>query len=428
MLMAREPLIQDRQTIWKSFGLQLVASVVAGVVIPAIFFMRFLLQSGLAAQGVYNSIAASIFACVLATTFLRKVTVFPGTRQLSYLLPSYLGSYSIALALIFALRQNYNRPFLALSLLLSIVAAFMLSIYVRRYSRRRFHVVPFGRIEMVYDTPEADWILLDRPEPPADVNAVIVADLKYDHAPEWERMLADAAIRGHVVYHTKQLRESLTGKVSIDHLSENSFGSLVPNLAYVKGKRLIDAATALLLLPALLPLFGIIALLIRLDSPGPVFFRQTRMGYRGRLFSIVKFRTMRVRPPSDADHINDAMTADNDMRITKIGRFLRTSRIDELPQVFNVLRGEMSWIGPRPEAVALSEWYNSDIPFYAYRHIVRPGITGWAQVNQGHVTDITSIGAKLNYDFYYIKNFSFWLDTLIVFRTVKTMLSGFGAR
>lgn len=428
--MPREPLVyRHKRTVWQSFSLQLLASLVAGVAVPAVFFVPFLTQSGIAAQGIYNSMVASAFACVLGTTLLRKVTAFPGTRGLSYVLPSQMSSYAIALALIFALRQNYNRPFLALSLTVSIAAAFALNIYVRRHSRRPFYVVPFGRIDMVHDTPEADWILLDRPEPPADINAVIVADLKFDHQPEWERMLAEAAIRGHVVYHTKQLRESLTGRVSIDHLSENSFGSLVPNLAYVKGKRFIDLASALLMLPILLPVFAVLGVLIKLDSPGPVFFRQTRMGYRGRLFSMVKFRTMRVREAAaEADMIGDAMTADNDARVTRIGRVLRRSRLDELPQVFNIIRGEMSWIGPRPEAVALSAWYDREIPFYAYRHIVRPGITGWAQVNQGHVTDISSISAKLNYDFYYIKSFSFWLDILIALRTARTMISGFGAR
>ncbi|TIP99650.1 MAG: sugar transferase, partial [Mesorhizobium sp.] len=117
-----------------------------------------------------------------------------------------------------------------------------------------------------------------------------------------------------------------------------------------------------------------------------------------------------------------------DTRITRLGQFLRKSRIDELPQAINILRGEMSWIGPRPEALVLSKWYEAELPFYRYRHIVRPGITGWAQVNQGHVAAVDDVLEKLHYDFYYIKNFSPWLDVLIVFRTIRTMLTGFGAR
>ncbi|HTG37985.1 sugar transferase, partial [Sphingomonas sp.] len=114
--------------------------------------------------------------------------------------------------------------------------------------------------------------------------------------------------------------------------------------------------------------------------------------------------------------------------VTRIGRFLRQSRIDELPQLINVLKGEMSWIGPRPEASVLSQWYESKIPFYRYRHIVRPGITGWAQVHQGHVANVDEVTEKLHYDFYYIKQFSLWIDLIIVGRTIRTMMTGFGAR
>jgi lipopolysaccharide/colanic/teichoic acid biosynthesis glycosyltransferase len=122
------------------------------------------------------------------------------------------------------------------------------------------------------------------------------------------------------------------------------------------------------------------------------------------------------------------MTGADDPRITRLGRFLRQARIDELPQIYNILRGHMSWIGPRPEALELSRWYEQEIPFYAYRHIVRPGITGWAQVNQGHVTSLTDIDAKLQYDFYYIKNFSYWLDFVILARTAMVVFTGHGAK
>ena len=170
-----------------------------------------------------------------------------------------------------------------------------------------------------------------------------------------------------------------------------------------------------------------VALAIKLESPGPVFFRQRRRGYRGGTFKVVKFRTMSYRADFEAGR-EEMMTRPSDVRITRVGRFLRRTRIDELPQIWNVLMGEMSWIGPRPEALSLSEWYESELPFYAYRHIVRPGISGWAQVNQGHVTDLESVHEKLHYDFYYIKNFSVWLDLLILGKTIATVLSGQGAR
>jgi lipopolysaccharide/colanic/teichoic acid biosynthesis glycosyltransferase len=128
------------------------------------------------------------------------------------------------------------------------------------------------------------------------------------------------------------------------------------------------------------------------------------------------------------DERGAAMTGAGDDRITRIGGLLRYLRIDELPQIINILKGEMSWIGPRPEALVLSSWYVGEIPFYRYRHVVRPGISGWAQVNQGHVADVGEVHQKLQYDFFYIKYFSPWLDLLILFRTVKTMATGYGSK
>ena len=181
-----------------------------------------------------------------------------------------------------------------------------------------------------------------------------------------------------------------------------------------------------LLLPFALPLMGIVALAIRAEGPGPILFRQARIGYAGKRITVYKFRTM--KPVSIEDERRAAMTDKDDERITRVGRFLRTTRIDELPQIFNILRWQMSWIGPRPEAEVLSIWYTSELPFYRYRHVVKPGISGWAQVNQGHVAEVAEVHYKLHYDFYYIKYFSPWLDLLILFRTVKTVLNGFGAR
>jgi lipopolysaccharide/colanic/teichoic acid biosynthesis glycosyltransferase len=123
-----------------------------------------------------------------------------------------------------------------------------------------------------------------------------------------------------------------------------------------------------------------------------------------------------------------AFTEADDPRITRVGNVLRRYRIDELPQIINILRGEMSWIGPRPEAVELAAWYEDQIPYYSYRHTVRPGITGWAQVNQGNVAEIAAASDKLKFDFYYIKYFSPWLDALIAAKTLHTIVSGHGAR
>jgi lipopolysaccharide/colanic/teichoic acid biosynthesis glycosyltransferase len=253
-------------------------------------------------------------------------------------------------------------------------------------------------------------------------------DLRRDLPTEWERRIADFALSGIPVYHSKHLVESLTGRVELEHLSETSFGTLSPPTAYMVPKHLLDRLMALVALILLAPLLVVVAILIRLDSPGPAIFRQQRVGFRGATFTVFKFRTMSNRPVADHGVVDEAITRENYARITRLGRVLRRTRIDELPQIINILKGQMSWIGPRPEASVLSSWYEAEIPFYRYRHIVRPGITGWAQVMQGHVAEVEQVRDKLYYDFYYIKNFSLWIDILIVFRTLKTMASGFGAR
>jgi lipopolysaccharide/colanic/teichoic acid biosynthesis glycosyltransferase len=286
--------------------------------------------------------------------------------------------------------------------------------------------VPCGDIRKLFDIRDVNWSTLENPRDAQTPFDAIVADLRFDIPDEWERFLADRALAGTLVMHVKQMEESLTGRVAIEHLSENNLGSLIPGIVYGKIKRVWDLGLSIALLPVLVPILLFTALLIKLDSKGPIFFRQERMGYRGHSFSMFKFRSMHIHEAVDARLA--AITRDDDHRVTRIGRYLRRYRIDELPQVINIIKGEMSWIGPRPEAVALSHWYEAELPFYRYRHIVRPGITGWAQVKQGHVAEVGDVLWKLQYDFYYIKNFSFWLDLLIIAKTVQTILSGFGAR
>ena len=371
-----------------------------------------------------NTVIASMLASIAGLIGYRKVTSYPGTRSFSYILPTFLGMYGVAAAVLLIGRFIYSGLLMTLALVATSAAMFFIQSFAYRGAPMQFFIVPGSEAGIVHDTPRVRWLRLTEPIVPADPNAIIVADLTADYPPEWQRMLAEAAINGRTVYHTKQLRESLTGRVQIEHLSENNFGSLLPNLAYAEIKRGIDLAAALILLPILIVPMALAAVLVRFDTPGPVFFRQYRMGHRGVPFRVVKFRTMQHADTS----VVDPVTKLNDDRITRIGRVLRRFRVDELPQLWNVLKGEMSLIGPRPEAVELSRWYEQELPFYAYRHIVRPGITGWAQINQGHVAALDDVLVKLHYDFYYIKNFSAWMDILIVMRTIWTIMTGFGSK
>lgn len=381
-------------------------------------------------RAILNSVIGAAIASLISLMVLRRVNDFPGMRSYSLILPSLAGAYGLVLVMIFGLRLVYSRAVLTASFVIAVLTAFGIAFAVERLVKPVFFVVPGGDVDTLHDIAEARWLILDEPTVSDDSHAMIVADFRHDHSPDWERMLARTAVGGRTVYHSKLLRESLTGRVTIEHLSENSFGSLLPNLAYRRIKRLVDLVSCLVLIPLLAIPMALIALLIKLDSSGSVFFRQKRVGYRGDVFEMVKFRSMRSRAPTADvnDARDDAMTRNDDDRVTRVGRLLRRTRLDELPQILNVLRGEMSWIGPRPEAVPLSKWYESEIPFYSYRHIIRPGISGWAQVHQGHVTDLDAIHQKLAYDFYYVKYFSAWLDIVIALRTIPTMIGGFGAR
>jgi exopolysaccharide biosynthesis polyprenyl glycosylphosphotransferase len=197
-----------------------------------------------------------------------------------------------------------------------------------------------------------------------------------------------------------------------------------PPSFYPLAKRLFDLALVLLSLPLTLPLLLLLALLVRLDSDGSAFFIQRRTGRNGAPFAMVKFRSMRV----DSEERGAQFTASGDDRTTRLGRVLRRYRLDELPQLWNVFKGEMSLIGPRPEQVPFVERFIEEIPLYDYRHQVRPGITGWAQVNQGYAAGVEETRLKLAYDLYYIKHFSLWMDLWIVLRTARTVLTGFGAK
>jgi lipopolysaccharide/colanic/teichoic acid biosynthesis glycosyltransferase len=408
---------------------QLLLGVLLTVLLPPCLYFLGDIRHAWTDPNSFNTGAGAFVAFLIAIYLFRRVVTLPGVGVVGHVLPAITAGYGIVFAVILALRLDYGR----LSFGMSVVAAgfffFAVALYLRRPKGQCFYLVPSPGMAALQAIPDVDWRVLREPKLPADPAPVLIADLRAELSEEWERLIAAAALAGHPVYHLKQVQESITGRVEIEHLSENHFGSLLPNHSYHKIKRLLDFSAALVALPILLIPGLAIAMMIRLESPGPAFFRQERRGYRGNKFRVIKFRTMVHRPGRDGLVTKDeAITRDHDSRVTRLGRFLRRSRIDELPQIWNILRGEMSWIGPRPEALALSEWYESELAFYSYRHIVRPGISGWAQVNQGHVAELGEVLEKLHFDFYYIKNFSAWLDLLILGRTIAIMVSGLGAK
>lgn len=407
---------------------QLLSGMVLSVGIPVALYSLVVPQV-IFSSNMQVTLAAACVAHLMGYFAYRRLGSFPGIASAGAILPAFALTYGAVFLVIFFFRWDYSRFQAASSCFLSVGWYFMLSQLLQRGRRYRLAIVPGGSVDQLKSLRGVVWHVL--PNPDASVSRVqgVVVDLRADLSEAWERFIADCAMCGKPVYHVKQIIESLTGRVSIEHLSENTFGTLAPNPTYQNVKLVVEWLMAFAAILLLAPLLVAVAIAIRLDSPGPALFRQKRVGFRGKTFTVYKFRTMRnVDPQELGDERERAITRSGDSRITRLGNLLRKKRIDELPQLFNVLRGEMSWIGPRPEAQVLSQWYERELPYYHYRHIVRPGITGWAQVNQGHVAAVDDVQEKLHYDFYYIKYFSPWLDILIALRTMKIMISGHGAR
>ncbi len=269
----------------------------------------------------------------------------------------------------------------------------------------------------------------------SDLSAIVAQERPYQIVVAMEesrgklpvKELLDLKLRGAKIEEATALYEQITGKIAVENLRPSW---LIFSEGFRKSwwivslKRAFGIFLSLLGLIVAFPVMIIIAILIKMESKGPVFFQQERVGENGRFFRLLKFRSMR----EDAEALTGPVWASaNDDRITRVGRFLRKVRLDELPQFFNVLKGDMSFVGPRPERPHFVEQLSERIPYYSQRHTVKPGITGWAQINFHYGTSMEDTLEKLQYDLFYIKNMSISLDLSILFQTIKIVLSGRGA-
>ncbi len=253
--------------------------------------------------------------------------------------------------------------------------------------------------------------------------------ITHDRPPELICRLRNMRLRGMNILDMPSVYEKLTGRLPIQHIRDEWLifapGFYLLSKEYVqKVKRVIEFGTSGLLLVLSLPLVALTALAIRLESRGAIFFRQTRVGKGGSVFTLWKFRSMY----EDAEQNGPMWAGKRDCRVTRVGKWLRLIRIDELPQIWNVFRGEMSLIGPRPERPEFVQKLEAKVPYYSIRHSVRPGITGWAQVNYSYGASVEDAIQKLEYDMYYIKNMSLLLDLKILLRTIGVVFFGQGAR
>ena len=297
---------------------------------------------------------------------------------------------------------------------------------------------PFAIVGFVDDAPDAadrvpaglallgksgDLLsLVDELQP--DVVLVALADMR--RALPVEQLL-ECRVRGVNVQDWTSFYEKHTGKVLVTNLRPSWLifsDGFVKNRLTQTVKRTVDLVLATVGVAVSLPVMALIALAIKLDSRGPVLFRQERVGQHGRVFVLNKFRSM----TADAEHGNAVWASTNDPRVTRVGKWLRRTRLDEFPQFFNVLLGDMSFVGPRPERPEFVRTLQRRIPFYMERHSVKPGITGWAQVRHHYAGSVEESLEKLQYDLYYVKNLSPLLDVLILLNTIQVVLFARGSR
>ncbi|WP_172442782.1 sugar transferase [Aeromonas dhakensis] len=372
-----------------------------------------------------NSLLGIFITCITAGFCLSRVLCYPGVNALSYMIPTVTAVYGILFGVLLLFRLEYSRPVIISSYILAVVFCWLIYYLGERSGKVKYSIIPVGNYQKLCALTDVEWNILHKPNFSLFCGNAVVADFhSSDLTSEWQKLLTDFVLLGIPIYHSKTIYTSLTGRVSVEQLYENDLGSAIPSLFYFFLKRLADILIVIVSLPFLMLVLLIVAILIKLESPGPVFFKQKRVGLGNKDFVMYKFRSMH-----DSSLLDNACFAQEvDKRITRFGHVIRKYRIDELPQFFNVLKGDMSLIGPRPEQRFFVERFESELPFYMYRHMVRPGISGWAQVMHGYSADTDSTRIKLEYDFYYIRNFSLWLDLLILIKTIKTMLSGFGAR
>ncbi len=369
--------------------------------------------------------ASSLYVWFLFSQFRSLDTILRRQRSNAYFIPSIAALSTFA---ILASAQSFVSVF-GLVIFVGIWTGFQVlgRLIVSRH-HKRLKILLVGDPSFTNELQSVPGLsIVTRSEPPERIQGwdIVISDPAEPYEPEWLQWMGHADMYGVKVLSAPLVLETLTRRVPIEMLSGRwAFEVLHGRSNYLFWKRLFDLVAVLLAAPLIIIVGLIVAIIVFIDTGRPILFWQERVGVGGRPFRMVKFRTMRT----DAEEHGNAFATVTDDRVTKTGRFLRHFRLDEIPQLWNVLLGEMSIIGPRPEQKGFAEQFADEIPLYALRSNLRPGITGWAQVMHGYAADTIETETKLRYDFYYVKHCSFGLDARIVWKTILTILTGFGSR
>lgn len=329
--------------------------------------------------------------------------------------------FNFAVAVLSALRIPISYTGLLFAAPVPLIFVSYGSMLLHRAQSERVAILAFPKAGWVRDQIGKDALILQNPKDNVvDVDRVLF-DGSTHHTAIWSSFLTRAYMLGLEVTPWIRYLETRLGKADIESFDLAHITYTLGQIYYLRLKRLLDVLGVVVAAPLAMPLCLLIAIYIRIVGGAPVLFRQKRRGYGGSEFTMLKFRTMVRDANSDSAQTNDE-------RIIPGCRFLRRLRLDELPQLINILRGEMSWIGPRPVAVPIAESLEKAVPQYVRRHLVLPGLTGWAQVSHGYASTHLEEIEKLSFDLYYVKQISFDLDLLIIFQTIRIIILRIGSK
>ena len=430
-----------RRVFIRTFALDLLA-LVLGMVGASLYIFSTPLPwnaSPFVLRGSIFPLLGSLLAGVLVGSYVSMRSWGTGVPRPSYGRAVTIATTTLsvtALAIVFFRSENFyfSRLFIGISL----TTMLALGLAHRAYSRSRPWSEPMVLIsgekelmDTITESPHANVIATYDPiapegPGPMDQGVSLVVDLRAILSESMAQFVSSSSLAGYPIRSLVSVYEEHTGRMAIVHLSEGweLRTPVAQQGLYPTVKRVLDVALTLMTAPLWIPLSILTGLAVKIGSRGPIFYRQERIGLLGKPFRLHKFRTM----VPDAEKLGPQMASEDDPRLTSVGRYLRKVRLDELPQLWNVLKGDVSLVGPRPEQPMFVDQFRQSIPFYDDRHLIRPGITGWSQVNYGYADNEADTIEKLTYDLYYVKNSSPWLDIHIFGKSIWTVLSGFGAQ
>ncbi len=385
---------------------------------------------------VFPMLGLLVFSMIVSSVMTAQMSG-PGVPRPVYgrMIAIFFGTAAVTAGFLILFRDLYfSRAFLAVTG----ASWLVLATAHRAIRRRRPWTERIGVItnekQLADDLAEAAhadvvWALdpaFDGPIDLPDRGVTLAIDLRAILSDRVAQYLSSCDVAGYNIRPFNQTYEEHTGRVPLVHLAEGweISAPLLEVAPWIPGKRLFDTFAALLTAPIWMVLGAFVGLYIKLASPGSAIFSQERVGLEDRAFTMYKFRTM----VPDAEKDGPQFAKEGDVRLIRGGGALRKARLDEIPQLWNVLRGDMSLVGPRAEQVPFVDSFREQIPFYEHRHLVRPGVTGWAQVNYGYADDEADTVEKLTYDLYYIKNMSPVMDVRVLWKSLWTVLTGAGAR